>query len=550
MPSEQRSPVWNLDEMSVEEKVGQLIMVRYPDRSILERMLRDGHAGSFYFGMKGESAESVAGTLNRLQSMARYPAIVAFGSATTSCGTGLLRGLQMRIGATRSRDLAYQIAFRETTEQRAYGYHVTGSPVLDVNTNPKNPIINTRAFGDDAELVTELGTAMLQGIIDGRGVTCAMHFPGHGATIHDSHIRVPVDDRDAATIREVDWRPYRVAIAKGLLNGVCTNHVHYPAFSPGPPTPSTVCAGVVTGLLRDQLGYRGMIMSDSLTMKPMKDEYGIEESAIRAVLAGHDIILQDYQSDPAITHRALVDAVRTGRIPLPQVDAAVTRIMELKRWLGLFDTPLVDLDSIPAAVATEDNRDLAVRLARASITALEADALPLRIAAGQTCVLVTNTGTAGSGHDAETNLKHSPAAEHLFRALQARIPQAGHIGLNQALSPDEVGDATAQIREADTVIFGIFTRVVCYHEDSIGISSRHAELVQTALAAGKQTVLLDLGNPYVLSALPKAHAVLCSYDHECLESIDAIVEALFGEIPTRGKLPVTVSPTYPFGWGR
>lgn len=378
--------------MATEEKVGQMMMVRYPDRGILEAMLRAGTAGAFYFGMKGLSAAEVAETLNRLQAMAKVPALIAFGSATTSCGTGLLRGSQMRIGATRSPELAYQIADREACEQRAYGCHIIDSPCLDVNTNPANPIINTRAFGDDPELVAELGLAMLQGIMDARAVTCGMHFPGHGATADDSHIRMPVDSRDAETLWRVDLLPWRRAIERNLLNAVCTNHVHYPALAPGRVEPATVSRAVITGLLREKLGYQGLIMSDSLTMKPMKDEFGIAEAAVRTVLAGHNIILQDYQSDPAITLRALVEAVEADRTPVEQVNASVTRILAVKHWLGLFDSPLVDVGRLAERVATADNRAFAMHVARQAVTALEADALPLRIPQGAVCVAITHGG--------------------------------------------------------------------------------------------------------------------------------------------------------------
>lgn len=535
--------------MSTEEKVGQMMMVRYPDRGILEAMLKAGTAGSFYFGMKGVSAVEVAETLNRLQAMAKVPALIAFGSATTSCGTGLIRGKQMRIGAIRSPEIAYQVAFREACEQRAYGCHIIGSPVLDVNTNPANPIINTRAFGDDPKLVTELGLAMLQGIIDAHAVTCGLHFPGHGATADDSHIRVPVDSREAEALWRIDLLPYRRAIERNLLNGVCTNHVHYPALAPGRVEPATVSRAVITGLLREKLGYQGLIMSDSLTMKPMKDEFGIAEAAVRTVLSGHDIILQDYQSDPAITLQALVEAVNSGRIPVAQVDASVSRILAVKRWLGLFDNPLVDVSRLAERVATTENRDFAVHLAQQAVTALETDALPLRIPQDAGCVVITHGGAAGSGHDAQSATAGAPGVREFLQALQERLPAVCHMGIHPGSTDQELNVVRAAIHEAHTVIFGLFPRVVCYHEDSVGLAAPCVDLIRTCAATDRQMVLLNFGNPYVLQGLPKAHATLCAYDHDCPESIEATVAALFGEIATPGRLPVTIPSTYPFGAG-
>ncbi len=535
--------------MTTPEKVGQMLMVRYPDRSILEAMLQEGTAGAYYFGMKGLSAEEVAGTLNRLQAMAKVPALVAFGSATTNCGAGLLRGSQMRLGATRSPELAYRVAYREACEQRAYGVHIIDSPCLDVNTNPANPIINTRAFGDDPELVCELGLAMLRGIVDARAVTCGMHFPGHGATADDSHIRVPVDNRDADTLWRVDLLPWRRAIEAKLLNGVCTNHVHYPALAGGPIEPSTVSRAVITGLLRERLGYQGVTMSDSLTMKPMKDAFGIEEAAIRAVLAGHDIILQDYQSDPRLTLNALVGAVDSGRVPRAQIDASVARVLALKRWLGLFDSPLVDVGRLAERVATTDSRALAMQVARQTVTALETSGLPLRVPEGARCAVITHGGATGSGDDAQSATAGAPGVPGFLHALARRLPHSRHVDLRSAGTGLDTTPAWAAAEEAHTVVFALFPRVVCYHEDSVRLAPACVDLIRRAADDGRQVVLLVFGNPYVLQDLPKAHITLCAYDHDSPESIEATVAALFGEAAAPGRLPVSIPGAYRYGTG-
>ena len=539
-----------VESMTLPEKVGQMIMVRYHDMAVLEDMLCRGHAGSFYFAMKGRSAEDVAEALNRLQSVASVPALVAFGSACTDCGTGLLRGDHMRVGATRSRQIAYRLALTETREQRAYGFHIPGMPNLDVNTIPNNPIINTRSLGEAPALVCELGMEMLRGVLDGRGVTCTMHFPGHGATTDDSHIRVPVDARAFEELWAVDLLPYREAIPLGLINGVCTNHVHYPSLVPGPPAPATIARSVVTGLLRERLGYEELIMSDSLTMKPMKEAFGIEEAAVLTVMAGHDIILQDYQSDPRITHDALVRAVETGRVPRDQVDASVSRILRLKQWLGLLDEPLVDLARIPELVCTPGARALAQRVAREAVTVLEDEALPLRMGDGEEVLLLTNAGNTGGSDDAGAGSSSSRAARRLADTLRRRCPRTVFHALDDDVSAEQADAVLREAQKADAVVFGLFTRVVCYQEDSIGLPSRVVDLVRRLAAQTKPLLLLDFGNPYVMADLPRADAALCTYDHECPESVDAAVEALCGEIPTGGKLPVTVSPEYPYGFGK
>ena len=432
--------------------------------------------------------------------------------------------------------MAYEMARIETLEQRAYGFHIPGMPVLDVNLEPRNPIINTRAISDDPQLVTEIGLAMLRGIIDARGVTCTMHFPGHGSTIDDSHIRMPVDSRSAEEIREIDWAPYRPAIAQRLINGVCTNHIHYPAFEPDRAVPATVSRGIVTGLLRDELGYDGLIMSDSLTMKPMKDEYGIEEAAILSVIAGHDIILQDYQSEPRITHAALVEAVKSGRIDEAQVDASCARVMNLKQWVGLFDERLVDTGRIPERVATPEYMDFAMDLARKAVTALSDDAVPLRVENESKCVVIANGSDVVWNED--MGIAHMPTYERFYQAVQKRLPGAGTLTLSEEMGPHEVAEAGNRAMGAETVIFGIFTRVICYNEDSIGILPQYAELIRRTKGAGKRVVLMNFGNPYIMAGLPECDAAICTYDDECPESIEAGVEALFGEIEATGQMPV------------
>jgi beta-N-acetylhexosaminidase len=533
--------------MSVEEKVGQMVMVRYHDPEILAEMLSKGWAGSFYFSMKGQSPVQVVTELNRLQSLAKVPAMVAFGYACCDFGSNLLTGLMMRLGATRSADLTYRMAYAETSEQRGYGFHIPGLPVLDVNINPDNPIINTRAFGDCEKLVSELGMAALRGIIDARGVTCAMHFPGHGNTSDDSHIRMPVDDRPFEQLWDVDLLPYRLAIPQGLINGICTAHIHYPCLDDGPPGPGTVSRKIITDLLRGKLGYRGVTMSDSLTMKPMKDRYGIEEAAILTVQAGHDIILQDYQSDPRITHTALVDAVKSGRIPLQQVDESVARIMELKQWLGLLDDPLVDPDRIDQTVATPENKALAMEIARRSVTVLENRPVACEMGSPDRCLVIVNG--SGQAWNEDMQVGYVPNHERLHRAIRERLPGARTLTLSEEMTGAEMSAALEQAREAHMVVFGLFTRVLSYQEDAIGIKAPYRDLIEQVAGLGKHFVLLSFGNPYIMAHLPQAHGALCTYDEHCPESIEAAVEVLFGETRPEGRLPVRVSDRYGFGHG-
>lgn len=538
---------WTVEDLTLEQKIGQLIMVRYPDRDLLQDMLARGWASATYFGLKGQTAEAVAENLNDLQSISLIPPLLAFGFACTDCGTSLIKGNHMRLGATRDPQLAYRVALLETREQRALGYHIPGLPVLDVNTNPANPIINTRSLSDDPTVVTELGLAMLQGVLDGRGVTCTMHFPGHGDTADDSHIRVPVVHRSWQDLWEIDLAPYRAAFAAGLVNGVCTNHCHYPVLEPGEPAPATISPRIITGLLREQLGYDGLVMTDSLTMKPMKDRYGIEEAAILSVLAGHDLILQDYASEPRITHEALVQAVHSGRLPLAQVEASVRRVLQLKQWLGLFDQPLVEVDKVGERVASAEHQACALEVAQRAVTAVEKGGLPLRFSDPAKVVVLANGREVAYNEDMD--IRHQPVHQRLLRALQERVPQVQCLAFSEDFTPEELQQARELLAGAEVVIAALFTRVLSYQEDAIGLPAPYAALLQETLGKVTPVILLSFGNPYVLGQLPPAAGALCMYDEECEESVTAAVEVLLGDRQPTGKLPVHISERYPFGWG-
>ncbi len=538
----------SLADLTLEQKIGQMMMVRYPDQDILREMLAQGWAGSFYFGMRGRPAEQVVETLNSLQRQSLIPAIVAFGSACCTVGTGLVRGNLMRVGATRAPELAYRLAYLESVEQRAYGFHIPGLPCLDVNTNPANPIINTRAISDDAELVTELGLPLLRAQKDARALSCVMHFPGHGDTAEDSHIRLPTVNRTVEELWDVELLPYRVAIPQGLIPGICTNPNHYPAYEAGPPAPATISRQIITDLLRGALGYQGLIYTDSLTMKPMKDNYGIEEAAILSVLAGQAIILQDYNSDPRITHTALLAAVKSGRIPLEQVDASVARILQAKEWLGLFEGALVDPEQLAEQVATPEMKAFAREVARRAVTVLENAALPLRVSAAEKCLVLANGREAL--FDADMGLEFLPNYEQFFRAVQTRLPGAITYALGEEFPAEQLARARELADAAEVVVVGLFSGVLCYHEDSIGLAAPYRQLLTDLIAAGKTVILCNFGNPYVLADLPPAAGALCTYDEECPESMAAAAEVLFGEFTPTGKLPVRVSARYPFGAGR
>lgn len=537
----------DFDRLSLEQQVGQMVIARLADWPLMERYAREGLISGLTPYLVGRPPEEVAEFTNRFQRLSPLPLLFGWSGVCYSGGTDLRLGQAMRLGATRSAELCAEAARIEAVESRALGFHLANVPNLDVNINPDNPIINLRSLGDDVALVTELGSALARGTIAGGGASNLMHFPGHGASQGDSHIRMPEVARSLAELEAVELRPFAAVIRHNLARVICTNHCDYPALEPG-RIPATMSRPIITGLLRHRLGYRGVIMSDSLTMRPIKDRYGIEEAAIGTVEAGHDLILQDYNSDPRITIDALARAVRQGRIPLEQVRASVGRVWQLKTDLGLFQQREVDPARLPEVFATKASAEVARRIARESVTLLEASGWPWP-AGGDRKVVVISNGSV-EAVDQDRQVLHSPANQRFHEQVRARVgPRPQEFILSTKMTPAEMSAALAAAREADVVVVGLFTRVRAYAEDAISLAPPFAELIAEIAKAGRTMALANFGNPYVIAHLPRADITLCAFS-DANDSIDATVGVLFGELPPKGRLPVKISAAYPYGHGR
>jgi len=530
--------------LSLEQQVGQLVIARQQDWPLMERYAKRGIISGMTPSLTKLSPAEVAEFTNRFQELSPIPLLLGWGGVSYSGGSDVRLGQAMRLAATRSGELCREAARIEAVEARALGIHIAATPNLDVNTNPDNPIINLRSLGDDVDLVIELGAELARGTLDGGAASIFMHFPGHGDSRGDSHIQMPEVDRSLAQLEAVELKPFAELIRRGLGRIVCTNHCHYPALEPDRPIPATLSRKIVTGLLREKLGYNGIIMSDSLTMRPIKDHYGIEEAAIETVAAGHDMILQDYNSDPGITIDALARGVRQGRIPLAQVEQSVARVWRLKQGLGLFDNRLVDVTKIPERFATPAGAEVARRIARESVTMLENQGA---LHPQTKEVLVVSNGSAAT-IEQDMAVKHSPTTHRLNEQICRRLPNARNVVLSTQMKPEEISRALETAQAAEMVVFGVFTRVRSYVEDAIKVPPPYSELIRRVAAMGRRVALLNFGNPYVLGNLPKPAISLCTFS-DAADSIDAAVQVLFGEMKARGKLPVHISEAYPFGYG-
>jgi beta-N-acetylhexosaminidase len=347
-----------LASMSLRQKVGQMIMPWVlgdfaPEGSAgferVMRMIRDQEIGGVIVSVG--TPLDVAAKVNAYQRASEVPLLVAAdletGAGFRMRGAVYLPGLHdlggatnfpslMAVGATGDRVLAYEMGRVTALEARAVGVHLPFAPVLDVNSNSDNPIINTRAFGEDPFMVAELGACFVRGVQDHGGIATGKHFPGHGDTETDSHLALPVIRRGAGAPRRVELPPFRAAIAAGM-GAVMTAHIALPEIAEEPRLPATLSRNVMTGLLRGTMGFEGLIFTDAMDMNAIDRLFSREEAAVRAVLAGVDVLLMPPNPDAAI--RGVMDAVLSGRIQESRIDASVRRILLAKEGSGCTGAP-------------------------------------------------------------------------------------------------------------------------------------------------------------------------------------------------------------------
>ncbi len=410
----------------------------------------------------------------------------------------------MALGATRSPALAEQAGRLLGLELRAMGINLNFAPSADVNVNAANPVVGTRSFGEDPEVVADLSAAMVRGIQSaGIGAT-AKHFPGHGDVDLDSHFDLPVVSHPRERLHAIELRPFRAAIAAGV-RAVMTAHVLYPALDP--ERPATLSRPILDGLLRGELGFGGVIITDAMDMAPVA-RYGALESARMALSAGADLVL--------LAH--LPDQLALVRETLPTTDpGAAARIHALRVAL---DGPLPDLDVVGCA----DHRAIAQTIADRSITLVrDAGRLPLRPGPDELIAVITP----------ETrNLTPADSSAHvrirLAEAIRARHPRTEAHELRR--SAGEVGELLAAVEAADLVVVGTI---------SAEADPEQAALVRGLMARGQRVIVVSLRTPYDLVAFPEAPTYLCAYSIRDV-STEAVARALFGEIRPMGVLPCAI----------
>lgn len=513
-----------LQAMSLEEKVGQLMMVGFKGQEVgdeVAALVRGRRVGGVcLFNRNLADAAQIAKLNDDLRALLAdtVPPFIAVDQeggtvVRVDDGNVVLPG-NMLLGASRDEALAYEAGRAQGEDLWRLGFNMNLAPVLDVNSNPMNPVIGVRAFGDDVKLVSGLGAAFVRGQQDAAIVTVAKHFPGHGAVDADSHRRLPVVKAPLAEVWS-QLQPFEAAMKSGL-DGMMTAHIATPALS-GDDTPATLSPKVLGTVLRQQLGFGGLVLTDELEMDAIDARWGVGRAAVLAVNAGADMVLVPWRSEKKLeVWEALVSAAQSGQLPQERLDDAVRRILEVKLRRGLF-TALPPRAERLAALGSR--REVADRIARAGVTLLRAQPGLFPLPHGQRVGLIT--------------------AEPSLAAALARRVAALEVEEVPALPAPEAREALklrarALAQKVDVVVVGV-------------VNSRQLELVVNASLAGKPVVAVVMGAPYLASQAHLAKSIVAVYSSRP-EASEAAAAALTGAQGTPGRLPVATGK-WPYGFG-
>ena len=546
-----------LSGLTLRQKIGQLIMPWVlgdfasegsPSHDRILEYIEDQGIGGVI--MSVGSPTEVAAKLNDFQTHSDIPLLVA---ADLETGAGFrMRGAVhmpgtielggatdfpslMAVGATGDRQFAYDMGRVTALEARAVGIHIPFAPVLDVNNNPDNPIINVRSFGEDPEEVADLGAAFVRGVQEHGAIATGKHFPGHGDTETDSHLGLPVIPHSRARMDSVELFPFARAIEAGM-GAVMTAHISVPSLDGGVGDPSTLSSAVLTDLLRNEMEFDGLLFTDAMDMSAISRAHSPEEASVRAIEAGADVILMPPSVERAVEGIAV--AVESGRIDASRIDASVRRILETKKQMGLDTDRAVQIDQIGQVVGIPAHTQVAAEIAERSITLLHngGNLLPL---------LGTRSARVMSVSFRRTS---DVLAGRYFNArLRQTYPRLTTAGLDVDSGPALYESLLRQARQQALVILS--TYVTAFSQSgSLALPEEVVDFAGQLTEIGVPHIVVSFGNPYLITELPDVRAYMLAWSGS-EASQTAAAQALFGEIEISGRVPTRIPPLYEMGDG-
>jgi beta-N-acetylhexosaminidase len=543
--------------MSLREKIGQMLMPVVlgdytpegtPGHDRIVDMIENLAIGGLIVSVG--SPTDVAVKLNDFQRHARVPLLIA---ADLETGAGFrLRGAVhsptnialggatdfpslMALGASGSTALAYEMGRVTAIEARAVGIHVPFAPVLDVNSNPDNPIINVRSFGEDPARVAELGAAFVRGIEEHGAVATGKHFPGHGDTETDSHLALPVIRSPRARLDAVELVPFQRAVDAGL-GGIMTAHIAVPSLTGDDATPATLSPRVMTDLLRNQMGFQGLLFTDAMDMAAIDRGFPRGEASVKAIEAGADVILMP--PDVRAASDAILSAVTSGRIREERINASVTRILETKERLGLPMGARVSVDEVFQSVGIPEHVAVAEEVAQRAITLLKNEGGVLPVA------LAPDANVLSVSYRRPTDL----LAGRFFNArLRTSYPRLTTQDVDQNTPADAYEALLRRASSANLVVVSLYVTTVSY-SGSVAVAEAAARFIETLAERRIPHVVVSFGNPYLLREFPDAQAYLLAWSGSEV-SQRAAGRALVGEVDITGTTPTRIPPLFEIGDG-
>ena len=562
-------------QLTLDEKIGQLIVASFHSSFVstdselfdrLSRLVRDYHVGGFHVFGASQPAPAVllnaaygtvllgqplaaASLLDRLQAMSKVPLL---NTSDFETGVGFrIAGAtsfprQMAMGAIAGADgerLVREEARITAIESRALGVQVNFAPIADVNNNPRNPVINTRSFGEDPAHVSALVAAYLEGAKAGGMIATIKHFPGHGDTDVDSHLGLPVIAFDRDRLNRVELVPFERGIAAGAP-AVMAAHIELPALDPTPETPATFSAPILRDLLRRDLGFQGLIYTDSMSMEAVTRLVDPGEAAVRAVLAGADQVLDS--PDPIAVFDGLKAAVAAGRLTPARIDESIDRILRAKASAGLPEHAHVDLETVASTVGGRAHLLVAQDASQRSITLVKDDRhfVPLAVP-HDTPILYLSVV------DYPTGWQIAAPSRTAIPELKKRWPQVTAIEVSDHTPLADLDLVRAIVPRYGAVVASVFVRATS-GSGRLDLSEALVKLLRDVARATSRTntpfVAAYFGNPYIAAEAPEVPAVLLAYDFYDLAEA-SVVRAIAGDAPIGGRLPIALPGFFPLGHG-
>ena len=553
-----------LHKLSTEEKVGQLFMVWVRAQFLnndseifaqLRQTIDKYHVGAFAmtvpvdgpFLIKSEPFEA-AMLLNHLQEESKVPLIFA---------ADFERGLTMRLngpttfphamafGAAGKFDYAENFGRITAQEARAIGIHWNFFPVADVNSNPANPVINTRSFGEDPQQVGQLVAAYVKGAHEGGMLATAKHFPGHGDTASDSHLGVASVNGDMAHLNSIELPPFQKAIDSGV-DSIMIAHVTVPALEPDPNRVATTSSKIVTDLLKNQMKFKGIVTTDALDMAGLTRLYAsdVGRAAVEAFKAGNDLLL--IPADLEASYTAMLNAVKSGEIPPARLDESVLKLLRAKASLGLNKAKLVDVTAVAKEVGKPQNLLAGQQVADDAVTLVRENSKLLPLKAVGTAKAGLPYMTIQETHNHMVVVVFSDdvrmSSGRLFdRQVRERVPDANILYVDPRIAKGMTEEVLKSVEQAQAVIAAVYLiPAPGSSKNTVAVADATAALLTKVLErAAAKTAVVALGNPYVVADFPGIQNYLCTFSNETVSEMSA-VKALFGEIPIHGHLPVSI----------